>query len=122
MDRELSGSDGLKVNLAARIAYIDGGTPVTGDAEIISITQNGAIVSVSHSLKCGDKIGLMIEGLKPEITDIFSRAEVNGSRISTIKTQAIVDQVLQGEVDSTCFSLLVRFTGNMRFAEANELA
>ncbi|MCG8377600.1 MAG: hypothetical protein MI702_14075, partial [Chlorobiales bacterium] len=116
------GEPEIELNLPARIALIDSGTPKTAVAAVQHISPHDAIVDVSHSLHLGEKIGFHIECLNEDLSGLFNKTGMVASSFEAIKTRAVVDEILgvDGEVEG--MRVRIRFVGNMRFIESNALA
>ena len=122
MNNHDHGEHGIEVKLTAKIALIDSGTPKTAVADVLRISLHDAIIEVSHSLQHGEKIGFLIEGPGEELSELFSKTGMATSSFKAIKTQAVVDELLESDSDSDAMRLKIRFVGNMRFIESGALA
>ena len=106
--------------IPAEVLLIEDGIAITKKARILNVTANGALLEIDYFLHVGQKVGIVIRGLKEDLFDLFSADKRNCSGELKIKTQGKVLQAKSLPDPMTSCCAYIHFTGNIHVASTGK--
>ena len=105
-----------------KIVSIKRGVPVEVSARVARLCRDGAFVKSTQHLEVGEKIGIIIFGLRADEFELLRYSNQPTSVSSTLRTQAVVINATPQELGLPDHIMQVGFVGNIHFDDAAQSA
>jgi len=103
----------------SQVQLIDDGEPICRDARVVDLTPEGALIEICHALEKGQKLVLMLMGVRAELPEVF-HAETPGLPTTfDIKTSIEVLDIQQQYTGTNACRANVNFLGNYQIVRTS---
>ena len=103
-----------------KIVSIKKGVPVEVPVRIARPCRDGAFIKSNQHLNVGEKIGIIIFGLRADEFELLRYSDQPTSASSTLRTQAVVINATSWKLGLRDRIMQVGFVGNIHFDDAAE--